>query len=129
MATIYPSRSRRRAFRIAETRNSILETRGSEVGNWECVSRSSTNGPHSGQAMGCAWKRLSNGSVYSAWQSSHMGKSAMVVLGRSYGMSLIMVKRGPQCVQLINGYRYRLSLGLKSSRSQSGQMAISAEMG
>src|SRR5215213_7540775 len=101
IATIYPSRNKRRALRMAEVRISMLEMRGSVVGNWECVSRNSTNGPHSGQAIGWAWKRLFNGSVYSVQQCSHMGKSAIVVLGRSYGISLIMVNRGPQWVQLM----------------------------
>ncbi len=45
--------------------NTHLEMRGSVVGNCEWVSSSSTNGPQSGQAMGCAWKRLSSGSMYS----------------------------------------------------------------
>ncbi len=40
-------------------------------------------GPHTGQALGCAWNRRSDGSRYSASHSSHMGKSRMVVIGRS----------------------------------------------
>ena len=31
------------------------------------------------------------GSSYSAWQAAHMWKAAMVVLGRSYGISRMMV--------------------------------------
>ena len=34
-----------------------------------------------------------------------MGKTAIEVCGRSYGMLRVMVKRGPQLVQLRNGYR------------------------
>src|SRR4030042_1582911 len=52
----------------------------------------------------------------------------MEVLGRSYGISSIMVYRGPQFVQLIKGYRYRKSLGEKSSFKQSSQMDMSGEM-
>ena len=40
-------------------------------------------GPHSKHASGCAWKRRSSGSAYSAAQRSHMGKSFMDVLARS----------------------------------------------
>ena len=40
-------------------------------------------GPQSGQATGWAWKRRSAGSWYSAAQAGHIGKPAMVVLGRS----------------------------------------------
>ena len=44
-----------------------------------CESR----GPHSGQALGWAWKRRSAGSAYSAAQAAHIVKSAIVVRGRS----------------------------------------------
>jgi hypothetical protein len=40
-------------------------------------------GPQSSQATGWAWKRLLSGSLYSSAQVSHIGKSAIVVLGRS----------------------------------------------
>ena len=40
-------------------------------------------GPHSKHASGCAWKRRSSGSAYSAAQRSHMGKSFIDVLLRS----------------------------------------------
>ena len=40
-------------------------------------------GPHSKHASGCAWKRRSSGSAYSAAQRSHMGKSFIDVLARS----------------------------------------------
>ncbi len=64
---------------------------------------SRTCGPQSGQALGCAWKRRSAGSSYSARQAEHMPNPAIVVAGRSYGTSRTMVKRGPQLVQLTNG--------------------------
>jgi hypothetical protein len=54
-----------------------------------------------------------------------MVKPFMVVLALSYGIDSIMLKRGPQFVQLANGYRYRLFEGSKISRRQSGQVAIS----
>ena len=41
----------------------------------------------------------------------------------------MMVKRGPQLVQLMTGWRKRRSAGLNNSRRQSGQMATSGEMG
>ena len=48
-------------------------------------------GPHTGQANGWAWKRRSSGERYSLRQSAHSGKPAIEVLGRSYGMALMMV--------------------------------------
>src|SRR5215211_5300146 len=38
-----------------------------------------------------------------------------------------MVNRGPQLVQLMNGYRWRRSAGSASSRGQSAQVAVSGE--
>ena len=38
-----------------------------------------------------------------------------------------MVNRGPQLVQLMNGYRYLRSAGSASSRRQSAQVAVSAD--
>ena len=64
-----------------------------------------SRGPHAGQAFGWAWKRRSRGSSYSAWQASHSVKPAIVVAGRSYGTPVTIVNRGPQLVQLMNGYR------------------------
>ena len=46
-------------------------------------SRQSTWGPQAKHASGCAWKRRSAGSAYSAAQIGHMGKSFMDVWGRS----------------------------------------------
>ena len=46
-------------------------------------SASRARGPHSGQALGWAWKRRSRGSSYSARQRSHISKPAIVVSGRS----------------------------------------------
>ena len=60
-------------------------------------------GPQTGQAIGSAWKRRSPGSSYSRRQSAHSGKPAIVVFGRSYGTPRTIVKRGPHCVQLMNG--------------------------
>ena len=38
-----------------------------------------------------------------------------------------MVNRGPQLVQLMNGYLWRRSAGSDSSRRQSAQVAVSAD--
>ena len=64
---------------------------------------SHTRGPQAGQAFGCAWNRRFAGDRYSASHAAHMRNPAMVVFGRSYGMSIEIVKRGPQFVQLVNG--------------------------
>ena len=42
-----------------------------------------SRGPQSGQQTVCAWKRRSAGSAYSAAQSAHIAKPAIVVAGRS----------------------------------------------
>jgi hypothetical protein len=55
--------------------------------------------------MGWAWKRRSAGSSYSARQAGHIGNAAIVVAGRSYGSRSMMVNRGPQLVQVMNGCR------------------------
>jgi len=52
-------------------------------------------------------------------------KPAIVVAGRSYGRSLMMVNRGPQLVHEMNGWRYRRSAGSASSRRQSAHVATS----
>ena len=62
-------------------------------------------GPQLGQALGWAWNRRSAGSSYSAWQAAHIRNRAIVVAGRSYGTPSTIVYRGPQLVQLVNGYR------------------------
>ena len=41
------------------------------------------DGPHAAQAFGWAWKRRSAGFSYSARQSPHIAKPAIVVKGRS----------------------------------------------
>src|SRR5919202_1197223 len=69
------------------------------------TSTSRTVGPQAGHALGWAWKRRSRGSSYSARQASHMANPAIVVSGRSYGTPRTIVNRGPQSVQLTNGYR------------------------
>ncbi len=51
-----------------------------------------------------------------------------MVAGRSYGTPRTMVNRGPQFVQLMNGWRYRRSAGSASSARQSSQVAVSGEM-
>ncbi len=106
-ATISPARSRAAASSIG------IESRG----------------PQTGQAIGSAWKRRSVGSSYSRRQSSHSGKPAMVVFGRSYGTSRTIVKRGPHWVQLMNAYPCRRSAGSNSSRRQSSHVATSAGTG
>jgi len=58
-------------------------------------------GPHSGQALGWAWNRRSPGSPYSLRHAGQSVKPAMVVWSRSYGSARTIVKRGPQCVQLV----------------------------
>ena len=55
-----------------------------------------------------------------------MRNDFIVVRGRSYGRERVMVYRGPQSVQLINGYRYRRSDGSLSSPRQAGHSALSA---
>ncbi len=64
---------------------------------------SRTRGPQTGHALGCAWKRRSDGSSYSAWQAGHIANPAIVVSGRSYGTPRTIVNRGPQFVQFTNG--------------------------
>ena len=66
-------------------------------------SASRSAGPQSAQALGCAWKRRSRGSSYSARHRGHISNDAIVVSGRSYGTPRTIVKRGPQFVQLVNG--------------------------
>src|SRR5665647_3589398 len=60
-------------------------------------------GPQIGQALGCAWKRRFVGSSYSAWHCGHIVNDFIEVLARSYGNDSMMLKRGPQFVQLVNG--------------------------
>ena len=54
----------------------------SEIGP-SAPTRHVTEGPHSKQASGWAWKRRSSGSAYSAAHFSHMGNAAMEVATRS----------------------------------------------
>jgi len=51
----------------------------------------------------------------------------IVVFGRSYGMRSRMLKRGPQLVQFVKGYKCRRSDGSKTSFRQSGHVARSGE--
>ncbi len=67
------------------------------------VSGTLSRGPQSGQAFGCAWKRRSPGSWYSASHAAHIAKPAIVVSGRSYGTPVTIENRGPQSVQFTNG--------------------------
>ena len=53
--------------------------------------------------MGWAWNLRSEGSSYSDWHGGHIVKPAMVVVDRSYGTARMIVYRGPQSVQLVNG--------------------------
>jgi hypothetical protein len=43
--------------------------------------------------------------LYSRAQSPHISKPAIVVLARSYGIEEMIVKRGPQLVQLTKACR------------------------
>ena len=88
---------------------------------------SRTLGPQTGHALGSAWKRRSAGSSYSARHAGHSGKRRMVVRSRSYGKSSMIVKRGPQSVQLVKGYSYRRSWGSSNSARQATQVARSGE--
>src|SRR5689334_20258779 len=73
------------------------------------ASRVWSDGPQIGHAFGWAWKRRLPGSSYSARQAGHISNPDIVVYGRSYGTPRTIVKRGPQFVQLMNGYRKRRS--------------------
>ncbi len=68
-----------------------------------CSSGIDSFGPHTGHAIGSAWKRRSAGSSYSRRQSAHSSNDAIVVRARSYGTERTIVRRGPHCVQLRNG--------------------------
>src|SRR5689334_11447669 len=96
-ATIAPAR---RASVVARTDGSPRSATGAPPP--EAAIRR-TAGPHSGHALGCAWKRRSRGSSYSARHAAHIAKPAIVVRGRSYGTPRTIVNRGPQSVQLTNG--------------------------
>ena len=43
--------------------------------------------------------------VLAPGRRAHIGKSAMVVAARSYGRPVMIVNRGPQLVQVMNGWR------------------------
>ena len=92
-------------------------------------SRHATCGPHVGQALGWAWNRRSAGSSYSAWHAAHIVKPAIVVAGRSYGTDTTIVYRGPQSVQLVNGYRWRRSVGSATSAMHAEHGAVSTLTG
>src|SRR5450759_914993 len=85
-------------------------------------------GPHTGHAFGCAWKRRSAGFSYSARHSSHMVKPTIVVYGRSYGMSRMMVYRGPQLVQLVKAYPNRRLRGSVQSARHWAHVAMCGEI-
>jgi hypothetical protein len=85
-----------------------------------------SRGPHAAQAIVSAWKRRSAGSWYSRRQSAHRGKAAIVVFARSYGIARRTVNRGPQFVQVMNGWRWRRSSGSNSSLRHSSHVAASA---
>ena len=73
-ATIFPACSSRTAALISASGPLISA---------EPPFSNSRPGPHSGQAIGSAWKRRSVGSSYSARQSPQSSKPAMLVFGRS----------------------------------------------
>src|SRR5690349_22288853 len=92
-ATIAPSRS---AWAAVATASGAAISEPSRAA-------SHARGPHTGHALGCAWKRRFAGSEYSARHAAHISKPAIVVSGRSYGTPRTIVNRGPQFVQLTNG--------------------------
>ena len=53
----------------------------------------------------------------------------MVVSGRSYGMSSMIVNRGPQLVQLVKAYPCRRFPGVRMSLTHSVQVAASGAIG
>lgn len=65
--------------------------------------------------------------MYCARHAPHIGKPAIVVCARSYGSPVTTVKRGPQLVQTMNGWRYLRSAGSASSARHSAQVAMSGE--
>lgn len=73
IATISPSRMRRRASAIASRARA-----GTPWGSWRLRC-----GPQAGQALGSAWKRRLPGWAYSAAQAGHCSKPAMLVRARS----------------------------------------------
>ncbi len=79
--------------------------------------------------MVTAWKRRSAGSAYSRAQSGQGGKAVMVLRSRSKGTCVAMVKRGPQAVQVSNGWPARRPAGSRSSAAHSAQVARSAGIG
>ena len=56
-------------------------------------------------------------------------KPAIVVAGRSYGTDTTIVYRGPQSVQLVNGYRWRRSVGSATSAMHAEHGAVSTLTG
>ena len=71
--------------------------------SWPNLSSNRTLGPQTGQALGWAWKRRSEGSWYSRSHAGHISKEDIVVVARSYGTARAIVNLGPQLVQLVNG--------------------------
>src|ERR1700740_1905251 len=89
----------------AATARWVAASAASEPVTCPARERNHSDGPQPGQAIGCAWNRRCAGSWYSAAHRSHMANADMVVAGRSYGNSRMMVKRGPELVQVTNGCR------------------------
>jgi hypothetical protein len=85
------------ATAAARASSPVASTAGAPVGRQDSL------GPQAGQATGSAWNRRLAGSRYSASQTAHSGNERIVVWARSYGSSSMMVARGPQLVQLVNG--------------------------
>src|ERR1700739_699188 len=83
----------------------VAASAASEPATCAAGERNHSDGPQSGQAIGCAWDRRLDGAWYSAAHRSHMANADMVVAGLSYGNSRMMVNRGPQLVQVTNGCR------------------------
>ena len=78
IATTCPARSASQAAPIGSSASAGLDSSGKRR-----VADHDSRGPQSAQAMVWAWKRRSAGLRYSAAHSSHIGKPAMVVAGRS----------------------------------------------
>ena len=110
-----------------------MRTQPKRSGSWlsrtvPCGVISISAGPQAGHALGCAWKRRSSTRSYSSWQAAHIVNAAIVVRARSYGASRAIVNRGPQFVQLVNGYRYRRSAGSRISCRHAAHVARSGGM-
>ena len=72
-------------------------------------------GPQLGHETGSALNLLEDISEYSSAHSEHISKTDKEVLALSYARAFMTVNLGPQFWQFMNGYRYLLLFGSKSS--------------